>query len=263
MLGCGWLGLPLAEHFVSRSYEVHGTTTSHGKKELLRAKGIHPYTIKVSEKEISGAIQKFLANIDTLIINVPPKLRGKNPENYVSKMMLLRSEMLKSQVKNVIFISSTSVYGITEGEITEATPPKPTTESGHQLLACEKLFLQDENLSCTIIRFGGLLGPDRHPVTMLSKRQNLANGEHPINLIHLEDCIHMIFTILEKGYWAQIFNGVYPFHPTKKEYYTAEAKSRGIPAPNYLESSNNGLGKTVISKKFLDLGHKFHTPITS
>ncbi|RDY60290.1 SDR family oxidoreductase [Flagellimonas nanhaiensis] len=263
VLGCGWLGLPLAECLVSRSYEVHGTTTSLEKQDVLRTKGIQPYIVELSEKEIKGDIQKLLSNIDVLIINIPPRLRGSASESYVTKMTLLHEEIRKSRVQKIVFVSSTSVYGMVEGEITETTLPEPSTESGRQLLVCEKIFSQDENLSCTLIRFGGLIGPSRHPVTMLSKRQNLSNGNHPINLIHLEDCIHMICTILEKDYWGKIFNGVYPSHPSKREYYGAEAKSRGIPIPNYLESSNEAVGKIVLSKNFLDLGHKFQKSIFS
>jgi hypothetical protein len=79
----------------------------------------------------------------------------------------------------------------------------------------------------------------------------------------LNDCIHIISTILEQGYWDEIFNGVYPLHPTKKEYYTEEAKKRALPPPKYTEHFQKKQGKVVLSKNFNDKNQEFHTSIRS
>ncbi|WP_420603169.1 SDR family oxidoreductase [Flagellimonas sp.] len=263
VLGCGWLGLPLAKHFVANTYEVHGSTTSNEKLELLKKEGIHPYEISLSSTKIHGDIESFLSNIDLLVINVPPKLRGANPENFVEKMNLLHAQIKKSGPYKLIFVSSTAVYGNLNHEITEETLPQPVTESGKQLLECEQLFTLDSTLQTTVIRFGGLIGPNRHPVTMLSKRPNLTNGNDPVNLIHLQDCIHLISTIIENNYWGEIFNGVYPLHPSKKEYYTAEAIRRELPIPDYSGSISGNINKIIVSKNFLDKSHLFQTSIVS
>ncbi|WP_067031430.1 SDR family oxidoreductase [Allomuricauda sp. CP2A] len=263
VLGCGWLGFPLAKRLVQESYEVFGTTTSEDKLKQLQKEGIHPFEIRLKPTAIHGDIQDFLSRIDVLIINVPPRLRGSSTESFIDKMVLLHNEIKKSGVNKVIFVSSTSVYGDLEGEITEQTPPKPVTESGKQLVESEQLFWSDPNLQSTIIRFGGLIGPDRHPVTMLSKKQNLTNGNDPVNLIHLDDCIHIIRTILKNDYWGELFNAVNPFHPIKSDYYLAEATKRGLPAPKYQIDSSQSNAKVVISQNFLDKGHSFTTSIIS
>jgi nucleoside-diphosphate-sugar epimerase len=263
VLGCGWLGFPLTKRLVQDSYDVFGTTTSNEKLQQLQKEGIWPFQITLTPTAIQGAIQDFLSHIDVLIINVPPQLRGKNTESFVDKMALLHSEIKKSGLTKVIFVSSTSVYGDLEGEVNELTPPKPTTESGKQLIESEQLFWNDPEISCTIIRFGGLIGPDRNPVTMLSKKTHLTNGNDPVNLIHLEDCIHMILTILENQYWGELFNGVNPFHPNKSDYYLSEATKRGLPTPNYATDLSKSKAKVVISQNFLDKGHAFTTSIIS
>ena len=263
VLGCGWLGFPLAKRLVQDSYEVFGTTTSKEKLQQLEEAGIHPFQIALKPDIILGDIENFLSHVDILIVNVPPRLRGSSTESFSAKMMLLYTEIKKNGVKKVIFVSSTSVYGDLEGEIDEWTPPKPTTESGKQLLESEKLFREDPDISTTIIRFGGLIGPDRHPVTMLSKKQHLTNGNDPVNLIHLEDCIHIIITILKNQYWGELFNAVNPFHPIKSDYYLAEAAKRGLPAPPYATDDSPSGAKVVISQNFLDKGHAFTTSIIS
>ncbi|WP_222982992.1 NAD-dependent epimerase/dehydratase family protein [Flagellimonas meishanensis] len=261
ILGCGWLGFPLATTLLENAYEVHGSTTSKGKISVLREAGIIPYQLILSEEKIDGNISKFLGHIDILIIDIPPGLRGKNSENFVGKIKLLIHEIEKSQVRRIIFVSSTSVYGDEQGEVSEASVPEPTSESGKQLLECEHLLMNAEEFQATIIRFGGLIGPDRHPVTMLSGRENVFNGNAPVNLIHRDDCILLITTIIKNNYWGEIFNGVYPSHPSKREYYTSEAKKRGIPLPKYPQNTAPLSGKIVVGKNFKEKGHNFKTSI--
>lgn len=249
VMGCGWLGRPLANSFISDGYRVHGSTTSEEKLIPLKKEGIIPFLISFHEDNIEGDISNFLKDVELLIVNIPPKLRKGPKENYVKKMKLLHEKVKKNTVKKVIFVSSTSVYGAVEGEVTEETIPKPTTESGIQLLASEKVFSEDETLQTTILRFGGLIGPNRHPVTMLSGRKELSNGNAAVNLIHLDDCIGIIKAIFEKSWWNEVLNGVHPHHPTKRKYYTQEAIRLGLQHPDYKEDS--ALKSKIISPKKL------------
>lgn len=244
-MGCGWLGTPLAQQLIREGYTVHGSTTSSEKLMHLQELGILPFKISLSENGIDGPIDAFLKSAKVIVINVPPNLRGSHRENYEVKMKHLHDSIKGSSVARIIFISSTSVYGDLEGDVTETTVPHPETESGKQLLAVEEKFKYDPALETTIIRFGGLIGPDRHPISFLSGKKDLSNGNHPINLIHLDDCIHIIETIMNKGYWGEVFNGVHPLHPQKKEYYTDEARKRGLEIPIYLDSKNTQ-GKKVL-----------------
>jgi nucleoside-diphosphate-sugar epimerase len=244
-MGCGWLGTPLAQHLIKKGQTVHGSTTSSQKLIELQKLGILPFKVSLSENGIEGSIKAFLKNVKVLVINVPPILRGTKKENYEDKMQHLLAAIKDSTVTRIIFISSTSVYGELEGDVTETTLPHPETESGSQLVAVEEKFMNNPDLETTIIRFGGLIGPNRHPITFLSGKKNLSNGNHPINLIHLEDCIQIIDTVIKEGYWGEIFNGVYPLHPSKRDYYLNEAKKRDLEAPEYSESKNTE-GKKVV-----------------
>lgn len=261
IIGCGWLGLPLAIELIKEGYPVHGSTTSKEKLALLKKEHISPYLVRITEDTIDDSIHDFLTGVATLVINVPPKLRGKHKENYVQKMQLLHQAISLSQIKHIIFISSTSVYGESDGVVTETTSPAPSTASAKQLLESEALFLKDPEVQTTIIRFGGLISSDRHPVTMLSKRDNLENGQMPVNLIHRNDSIRIIIAVLKHNWWGQLINGVFPDHPSKKEYYTTEAEKRGLKAPDYkLDTLKKG---KIISPDFLlnVKKFKFLTPI--
>ncbi|MBT8180247.1 MAG: SDR family oxidoreductase [Eudoraea sp.] len=261
IIGCGWLGLPLAKSLIQDGYQVRGSTTNNLKLPILEEEGILPYLIILGQDGITGSITEFLDRLDVLIINVPPRLRGNNFENYVLKMQFLHDEIGKSSVKKILFISSTSVYGAAEGAVTEDTVPMPATESGRQLLEVEKFFQKDKSIQTSIIRFGGLIGPKRHPITMLSRKKGLSNGNEPVNLIHLDDCIHLIKTVLENNWWDQIFNGVYPDHPLKRDYYSHMADKNSLPRPQYLTSESNKSRKIIISRNFLNKNVRFYTDI--
>ena len=263
ILGCGWLGLPLAISLIDKGYIVHGSTTSEDKLVLLRGKGIIPFLISISEEGIQGDMDTFLRGVAVLIINMPPGLRGGNSENFVRKMEFLHAEVKRLGVKKLLFISSTSVYGRLQGEVTEKTIPKPATESGRQLLASEDLFRNDEGLRTTILRFGGLIGEDRHPITMLTGRTGLTNGNEYINLIHQKDCITIIEYLLTAQWWGRTLNGVYPYHPTKSTYYTSEAIKRKLQIPRY-DVQKAEIGKKIVPFALLNVNALlFNTSIRS
>lgn len=250
ILGCGWLGLPLAKRLIQKGYSIKGSTTTESKLEILQREGISPFLISLKANELPRETSAFLENSEILIINIPPGLRGNTEENFVAKMENFIPFIEKSSVKKVIFVSSTSVYADENQIVTEETLPKPETESGKQLLISENLLLNNSNFQTTILRFGGLIGEDRHPIKFLSGRNNIENPEAPINLIHQFDCIEIIQKIIEKEVWNTVFNAVAPFHPNRKKYYTKKALELNLLPPQFNENQAS-VGKTISSDKLI------------
>ena len=253
ILGCGWLGLPLAKSLLENGFLINGSTTSPDKILALQKVGINPFLIFISESEILGNMELFLNNSEILIIDIPPKLRGNPSEKFVAKIQNLITFLEKSSLKKVIFVSSTSVYTDDSSVVTESTIPQPETESGKQLLEAEFLLQNNKNFQTTIVRFGGLIGDDRHPITFLAGRKNIENPDGPINLIHQKDCIGIIDAILrqaQKENWKrnEVFNAVAPFHPSRKDYYTKKAVALNLEIPEFDETKAS-IGKTVLSEK--------------
>lgn len=252
ILGCGWLGFPLAKKLVSDGFTVNGSTTSENKIALLKESGVIPFQVILTEDETHGPITDFLENSEILIIDIPPSLRNVISYNsatiFVSKIEKLLPYIEKSSVQKVIFISSTSVYPDNNTTITEETIPNPDTESGKQLVAVEKLLQQNDNFKTTVIRFGGLISADRHPIKMLAGKENLSNPDAVINLIHQEDCIGIIEKIIETEMWNETFNAVTPFHPTRQEYYSKKADEMKLLIPTFANDKPS-LGKYISSDK--------------
>lgn len=259
ILGCGWLGLPLAESLIEKGFSVNGSTTSLEKISVLENSGIEAFQIEVLEAGIKGEIDLFLKKSEILIIDIPPKLRSVSSENFVKKIQNLIPFIEVSKIEKVVFISSTSVYADDNSIITEATKHQPDTESGKQLLEVENLLQSTTNFKTTVIRFGGLIGENRNPIHFLAGRKNLENPDAPINLIHQKDCIGIIKTIIEQDCFGETFNGVAPFHPTRKEYYTQMALELNLPLPQF-DQTKNSVGKTILSHKVENiLKYKFGT----
>ena len=246
ILGCGWLGLPLAKALLKKGFLAKGSTTSIEKISVLESAGIAPFIIRLEEEKISDSITDFLADSQILIIDIPPKLRGNSSENFVAKIATLIPFVENSTIEKVLFVSSTSVYGEDNELVTEAAPLNPDSEGGRQLAIVESLLQKNSHFETTILRFGGLIGEDRNPVRFLSGRENIENPDAPINLIHQEDCIGIIEKIIELDSWNKTFNAVAPFHPTRKEYYTQKAADLNLALPKFVPS-NTMAGKTILS----------------
>ena len=260
ILGCGWLGLPLAKALLENGFSTNGSTTSTDKLSVLKNLGIQPYLIALSENETVGSLNDFLENSKILIIDVPPKLRGTEKENFVSKIKNVIPFIEKSAVENVLFISSTSVYGEDNLVVTEETEVNPDTESGRQLVQAEQLLQSNPNFKTTILRFGGLIGEDLHPIKFLAGRTNIENPNAPINLIHQDDCIGIILKIIAFDYWNETINAAAPFHPSRKDYYTQKAVDFKLALPEF-NSENLTFGKTILSSKVENvLGYTFTKP---
>lgn len=253
ILGCGWLGLPLAQSLLSKGYEVKGSTTSESKLEILENVGVLPFQIQLEAHQIIGTIKDFLKVSDVLVIAIPPGLRkevsSSNEMTFVNKIKTLIPFIEKSGIEKVLFVSSTSVYGDSFPivEITEETKPNPESESGKQLVIAETLLQSNPHFKTTVIRFGGLIGEDRNPVYQL-KYKTISNPDAPINLIHQMDCIGIIEAIIKLEKWGEIYQASSINTLTRRAYYTAKAKKLGIRNPIF-EEKIVSKGKHILSKK--------------
>ncbi len=259
ILGCGWLGLPLAKALLKKDYSVKGSTTTIDKKELLENAGISHYPIALEVENFSAPVDAFLDGSQTLIIAIPPKLRGKNKDysdaqnnSFVQKIKNLLPFIENASVENLLFVSSTAVYGEGNETIDENSIPAPVTESGKQLLEIEQLLLANTHFKTTILRFGGLIGPDRNPARFLAGKENVSNPDAPINLIHLDDCIGIIQKIIDLQCWNTTLNAVTPFHPSRKDYYTQKTLENNL-IPPVFNHEIPSTGKTILSNRLIQL----------
>lgn len=247
IVGMGWLGLPLAFALEQKEYLVKGSVTSPEKKERLTQQGLQTHLVLLTETGIAGDHLSLLDNTDIAILLVPPGLRRNSGHNHALKMAHLLQAIEASDLQKVILISSTGVYADNQGEVDEDTIPIPETNSGRQLWEVEQIFRQSPTIQTTVVRFGGLFGGKRNPVKYLAGRSGLTNGKAPVNLIHREDCIGIILSILERDAFGHTFNAVIPQHPNKENYYFTQAQKYNLEPPKYKKSQQEDVFKKVHS----------------
>ncbi|HEY9117765.1 MAG TPA: NAD(P)-binding domain-containing protein, partial [Roseivirga sp.] len=109
VIGCGWLGTPLAEELIQNGHQVLGSTTSANKLNGLRERGIQPILFKLDPMPIGENFNQ-LFEADLLIINIPPSSRTHPPHFYEEQIKYLKYRLESSLIKKVVFISSTSYY---------------------------------------------------------------------------------------------------------------------------------------------------------
>lgn len=242
ILGSGWLGLPLADHLVQQGHTVKASTRSIERSKDIEAIGAKSFVV-----DIDGPLAEtgeFL-DADILLVNIT----SKNSEGFHR----LINEIEKSQVRKVIFVSSTSVYKNTNGVVSEDTGSENQTSP---LYLIENLFLSNKSFNTTVIRFAGLIGFNRHPGRFFGERK-IPQPDAPVNLIHRDDCIAIIDSIIKQDLWGEVFNACADTHPSKREFYSNARQSLGLPVPEFEESADSGY-KIVSNEKIKQApGYRF------
>lgn len=252
IVGAGWLGLPLGQALVEQGYTVWGTTTTESKLPKLAATGLQPVLFAPG-----SGVPVDLPRADIVIITLPP--RGGEAA-YSDLLNRLIQWLSKSGVKKVLYCSSTSVYPDENRIMGEEDAEMIVSKhSGVRLLAMENLFRTHTEFQTTVLRFGGLYGPGRHPGRFLAGKTDLPGAANPVNMIRLEDCVGIISTIIEKNAWGQTWNAVAPQHPTRQEFYARAAAEGGFAGPTWSEEGKPW--KEVSSDRLVaELGYSFLFP---
>ncbi|SDM05795.1 Nucleoside-diphosphate-sugar epimerase [Daejeonella rubra] len=233
LLGCGWLGFPLALNLISRGFKVKGSTTSPDKLAIFKESGIDPYLVQFDTVSNNPDLHDFL-DADILIVSVPPG-RGSidGMANYRKMAETIKDQLVNSRVSRLIFISSTSVYPDSNSILTEFSSIDPETESGIVLAETEAL-LSSLNMKVILLRLSGLIGPKRMPGRFFAGKTNIPNGLAPVNMIHQDDVISLINCLIDFETAEGVYIGCSPSHPSKEEFYTLAASSEQLNPPTFI-----------------------------
>ena len=233
ILGCGWYGKALAIELIENGYKVKGSTTASEKLRELTDLGIESFIVNADNGYSLNHSAFF--KCDLLVICIPPKRKTGESREYIKKLNLIIEAAKANNISRTIYISSTGVYGNNKAEVDESNDPNPDSESGKILLEAEELFKNTKFLSTSIIRFGGLIGPGRHPARFFAGKTLIPNGLAPVNLIHLSDCIAITEAIIANSILGYTFNACHPSHPQKAVFYTKMVEKAGLARPEFID----------------------------
>lgn len=232
LIGCGWLGKPLAKTLKNDGYRIVATT-AHDQSVEFQNDGISYIRYDLAQDPLPS----LALDADVIVYTIPPL------EISVVKHFF---DQLPAD-KKIIFTSSTAVYGKNMGAVNEDTPLDLNNTHSPLLLETEN-YLRTRFKAATILRLGGLYGDKRHPVYFLQGKKGLTNGQEFIHLVHQQDCIKAISSVIEHELWGKTLNIISDLRITKRDYYTDMAEKLSLPLPEYVES-DKGMKETKISNQ--------------
>ncbi|MCK8043960.1 SDR family oxidoreductase [Shewanella sp. 1CM18E] len=269
IVGCGWFGLPLAQFLQERGTKVYGSKRSQSAAEELNVFGINGFQLDLDDDEHLASNHQTITNalnVDCLVVNIPPGLT-KAPNAYLQRLAKLKQLTAGLDYKKLIFVSTTGVYPAIDGVLTEkdAQAHSPVSE---KLLQAEQVFSDKPNMC--VVRFAGLVGPQRHPGRFLAAKKDLAGGTSAVNIVHLNDCIAAVSQLIFESSGSGIYNVCAPEHPTRQAFYVKAANMLGLTAPEFLEevidhhALSSATGKLICSQRLveeLNFEYQFSDPM--
>jgi nucleoside-diphosphate-sugar epimerase len=257
IIGCGWLGFPLAKEFIGKGYKVKGSTTRVEKLKVLSSAGIEPFILRLP---VVDGLENNLLNSKTIIFNIPPRLRNRTESEYLKDISSFLELLSKVDFAKLIHISTTSIYGDRKGICTENDEDRASIHFKAENLL--KVFCAKNNKLFVSARCGGLMGYDRFPCKYYNESNVLSNGHIGVNYIHRDDLINILVQVVETDSCQGVFNIVAPIHPSRKELIVDCAKVAGINPPQFINSEEKGKEISVdFLKKELKYEFKYPNPL--
>ncbi len=232
IIGCGWLGLPLAEQLLGAGYTVKGSTTSAQKRAVLIQQSIDAYQLLLNPEPVGNL--EALLEADTLVIDIPPKRADMGSGFHPDQIRYLINAIRSSSIQHVIYVSSTSVYPELSQTVVEADVTSESESAAPDLVRAEQLVqsLMPEKL-VTVVRFGGLMGYNRIPGKYVAGK-TVDSGAVPVNYIHRDDAVSILEAIIGDQSTG-VFNGVAPEHPTREAIYRKSCQNFDYEPPVFVE----------------------------
>ncbi|WP_133406604.1 SDR family oxidoreductase [Parashewanella tropica] len=254
IIGCGWFGFPLAKHLLELGFQVSASKREASSLESLKDEGIKAFTLDL-EQELTGTVETIAPFLQSeyLIVTVPPRLRRQTSSTFLSQLKKLMQIIDVEQYNKIVFTSSTSVYPDIDKIMVEEDATSHS-ESSETMLAAEDLFLKHNN--GYVLRFSGLMGPQRPPGRFFAGKTQIPAGDKVVNLVHQTDCIQAMVSLLTADSASKVYNVCSPHHPSRSEFYTQATRELGVELPEFL---NDGVhGKEVSGSKIsCELGFSY------
>lgn len=253
VVGCGYLGLRVADQALSDGWFVAGTTRNRVSE--LESAGLLPIRFDWNDSRDVCSLGDAMSEHDiTRIVIAVSHDRNSPHDRYASQVDGL-ARLLKTIGKanpnpanwspEVVYISTTGVYHQTGGVwVDETSPTHPTRDGGKaHLLAEAKLRSHLPVDSWSILRLSGIYGPGRVPraADVRAARPIASPPSGYLNLIHVDDAASAVMTALN---WKT--NGrhqrrenlyvVSDDEPViRREFYDEIARQTRSPQPTFID----------------------------
>ncbi|MEX2140998.1 MAG: SDR family oxidoreductase [Pirellulales bacterium] len=244
IVGCGYLGSRVARLWQARGVTVAVVTRSADRARQFQQAGYLPVVADVTDAASLDRVRR-LSDVDTVLYAVGyDRAAGKaRREVYVEGLGRVL-DALPSSVQRFIYISTTGVYGQTDGSwIDEESSCDPASEVGRMFLEAESV-LRGHSIAARaiILRMAGLYGPGRIPrrEELIAGKPLAADPDAYLNLIYVDDAARVVLAVenqVEPPRMYLVSDG----HPVvRREYYAEAARLLGAPSPVFAHKQDRG-----------------------
>lgn len=222
--GCGYVGSELAVRLAGDGHDVWG---------LRRAAGELPSGVQPLAGDVTDPSTLDLpGGLDAVVYAVSPGQRDEAAYRavYVDGLDHVLAAV-GAPVPRLLFVSSTAVYGQTDGSVVdEDSPTEPTSFSGRVLLEGEA---RAHAAGGTVLRLAGIYGPGR---TRLIDEVRAGEATYPpddvhTNRIHRDDCAGALAHLLRLDAPAPVYIGVDDEPALRRAVLTWLAERLDAPPP--------------------------------
>ena len=220
--GAGFIGSHIVDRLVEEGYAVRVIDNlSSGRLEnLARHRGNPHVKVIVGDLKRPEDALRAVEGVETVFhyaANPEVRVSTTNPEihfneNVVATFNLLEA-MRRKGVKEIVFASSSSVYGEPEEvPVGEDAPLRPVSVYGASKAACENLihaYTKLYGIRAVVLRYANVVGPRlRHGVVWdfvnklgrnPSELEILGDGKQVRSYVHVSDAVEATIIAWEKG----------------------------------------------------------------
>lgn len=210
--GCGYLGRVLGLSYLREGHTALGLRRDPAAVEALRAAGIHAATADLLDPGTYpvGAIGTDLA----VLCQAPSRRSDGYAVTYAASCESFARWAAAHQVKRIVFVSSTSVYGDFGGEWIDETidPLGAGKHSGEARAKAEQLLKAEQSIlkcgiSACVVRSAGIYGPGRNRITSVREGKVPAaiKGDGYTNRIHVDDLAAAVRVVADKAASGEVY----------------------------------------------------------
>ncbi len=236
------------------------TTRNHDRASQFADIGLKPIVLDTTDESTTRQLLEL--TFDTVVIAVGmDRTQYKSVHDvYVGGLQNVLNN-LSSETGQVIYISSTGVYGDFGGAwVNENSATAPIREGGKACLAAEQVLLTSQFADqSTILRMAGLYGNDRVPTksTVESKQWDKLSPHGYLNLIHIDDAVNATCVAADQSLLGELFLVADSNPSLRRDYYQYLADLFGLgPIPwtdgEVDPNSRGSASKRISNRKLLE-----------
>lgn len=231
IIGCGFLGEAAADFFSAQGRNVLGLVRSNDSLGALSNRSFRSAACDVTDPASVEALTPQVQNVPLAIYCVSSGRGGVDAYAAVYRDGLRRVQE-SWKPGRMIFVSSTSVYGQTDGAwVTEESEAAPDRDTGRILLEAEQIALASGG---SVARLSGIYGPGRSVLLrkFLAGEALLEDGGHRwINQIHRDDAAVALARLGDFSVTPEVYNVTDNMPATQREVYgwIAETQRQSLP----------------------------------